>query len=624
MNKNPWSQRKNMHTPHIETVKKPRRRWRLLPILWLALKRTCTVLGAMVLIMVVMTIWALGPYVEELEQSLPEKMVLHLKLDGQLGDLPQEASFSDPFSEDTKTVRSYIHALERAKSDPRVKGIYAEMRNPAYALAHIQELRAAIIDFRESGKFAYVYGMSYSGGLGQYYLARAFDDIWMQPMGIVALNGLNAEMPFARGVLDKIGVEPNMYQRKEYKNAYEGLTNSKISKANREATEVLIADIAEIISGGMEPGFKALVDQGLFLDVAAFEAGLVDHVKYEDELFAMIHEKIEGNSDKQSFSYVSFDRYVGEFLKPQNPFAQKKAESSKARVALIYAVGAIMDDDKQGNSSDDGVAGARDIAEALYDAARDDSVRAVVMRVDSPGGSPVASETILRAVQKVQEEGKSVTVSMGSVAASGGYWISASADQIFVLPSTITGSIGVLGGKFSLAQMWEHLGVNWARIGWGENAAMWSMNTPFSDGEAARMNAMLDHIYDGFIARVAQGRDMKPAEVEKIARGRVWTGKRAVELGLADQFGGLNAALDYAAAQIDAAYTRDDVNVVVMPKPLSAIERFVELLEGQVTAGRSLGAMAAYLEPLEPMVQQFMILQNARQNSVYAPVPALR
>lgn len=624
MKKDPWAQKKNLYSPQADVpASKPKRRWRILPILWMALKRTCTFIGAVMLIMIVLTVWAIGPYVKDIDQSLPQRMVLNIELDGVIGDLPKEASLVDPFSEDIKTVRNYILALERAKEDPRVLGVYAEMLSPTISLAHIEELRAAIVDFKESGKFAYVYASSYSGGLGAYYLASVFDEIWLQPMGIVMLNGLNAEMPFVRDVLDKVGVEPQMFQRKEYKTAYESLTNSEISKENKESVSALLADISDIVSSGIEEelGFdlKPLVDHSLFLDNEAFEAGLVHRLAYFDELFLEINQKVSGDPTDQDFSYVSFDTYVAEPLKV-NAFSQAMNDDTKPKVALVYAVGAIMDDDDKGNSADDGIAGAEDIADALYDAARDPDVDAVVLRINSPGGSPVASEMILRAVEKVQDEGKTVTVSMGPVAASGGYWIAAYADEIFVLPSTITGSIGVLGGKFSLEKLWETIGVKWSRTTWGENAAMWSMNTPFSDSEAERMNAMLDHIYESFVLRVAQGRDMEFKDADRIARGRAWSGKKAVELGLADQFGGLNEALDYAAVQIDKDYTRSDVEVVVMPKPLSAIERFVDLLDGQVTAGRSFSALAGYLKPLEPMIEQFMVMQNVPQGSVYAPV----
>lgn len=624
MKKDPWSQKKNIYSPAAETpVAKPKRRWRLLPILWMALKRTCTFLGAVVLFFIVLIFFALGPHLEDIDQSLPNRMVLNIKLDGVLGDLPAEASFVDPFSKDVKTVRNYIDALERAKNDPRVLGVYAEMRNPVLSLAYIEELRAALINFRESGKFAYVYAPSYRGGLGQYYLARAFDEIWMQPMGVVMLNGLNAEMPFMRDVLDKIGVEPQMYQRQEYKTAYENLTDSEISEENKETVEQLISDISEILITGLEDdigsALKPLVDKGLFLDNEAFEAGLIDHLGYFDELFATMNKTLSGRPKNPDFSYVSFDRYVAEPL-ALSAFGQAKPDDKKPKVALIYAVGAIMDDDDKGNSSDDGIAGAEDISDALYDAANDPSVNAVVLRINSPGGSPVASEMILRAVEKVQEQGKTVTVSMGPVAASGGYWIAAYADEIFVLPSTITGSIGVLGGKISLEKMWEMVGVNWSRISWGENAGMWSINTPFSKSEAEQMNKMLDHIYTAFVARVAQGRDMDYKDADKVARGRAWSGKKAVELGLADQFGGLNTALDFAAAQVEEGFTRKDVNVVVMPKPLSAIERFAQLLDGQVQAAETFKSLVSFIKPIEPALEEFEVIKRSGNASVYAPV----
>lgn len=624
MKKDPWSHKKNIFTDQPnKAVVKSKPRWRILPILWMALKRTCTFLGAILLVMIVMLLWAIGPQLQDIDQSLPERMVLKIELDGPIGDLPTETSFVDPFSKDVRTIKNYIDALERAKADPRVLGVYAEMRNPVISLAHIEELRAALIDFRSSGKFAHVYSSSYRGGLGAYYIASAFDEIWMQPMGIVMLNGLNAEMPFMRDVLDKIGVEPQMFQRKEYKTAYENVTDSEISDENRETVEQLLSDFSNLITSDFESQFdgefKALVDHSLFIDNEAFEAGLVDHLGYLDQFFEAINKRLSGRTKNPDFSYVAFDRYAAEPLH-KNAFSPSKEGDDKPKIALIYAVGAIMDDDEKGNSSDDGIAGAKDISAALYDAANDPSIDEVVLRINSPGGSPVASEAILRAVEKVQDEGKTVTVSMGPVAASGGYWIAAYADEIFVLPSTITGSIGVLGGKVSFQKMWEMIGIHWSRISWGKNAAMWSMNTPFSSTESERMNAMLDNIYKAFVSRVAQGRDMEYAEADKISRGRAWSGLKAVELGLADQFGGLNDALDYAAEQVDENFTRNDVNVVVMPKPLSAIERFVELLDGQVKASQSFKVIADLLEPLEPAIDKLVVLNNAQTNTVYAPI----
>ncbi|PCK00378.1 MAG: signal peptide peptidase SppA [Zetaproteobacteria bacterium] len=621
MNKDPWSKRKNLYSSSVpKAVKEPKVKWRLLPILWMALKKTCMLIGATVLCLIILSSWVVSTVVDEIGGAqLPEQMVLYMELDGEIGDLPGGGSLAGHFGKNIKTMKTFVDAIEQAKTDPRVEGIYAQMKPGNYSVAHIEEIRTAIKSFRQSGKFTYIYAPSYNNGLSGYYLASSFDEIWMQPMGNLMITGIGAEMPFLRNVLDKIGIEPQFFQRKEYKSAYESLTNSEMSEANRRATQALITDIYDVLSKDIArdrdisvAAFNSFVDRGMLLADEAYDVGLIDKVDYADQLIEHISIKVTGEPKSDDLIYINFDTYMKGIAGQGHP----KGDDTAYRVALIYAVGAIMDGN--GNKSR-GVAAADEISGALLRAAYDDSIDAVVLRVDSPGGSPVASETILRAVEKVQEEGKTVTVSMGSVAASGGYWISAYADEIFVLPTTITGSIGVLGGKVSAQEMWKTLGVNWERISQGRNAAMFSLNTPFSQSEAARMNMMLDNIYDGFIERVAKGRNMSVEQVDKIARGRVWVGTSAVEIGIADQFGGLNEALDYAAVQAGAT-DRHDVDVVIFPKPLSPIEKFVELLEGQVQAGQVMGIQAAFLREIQPVISEFMIMQNSHINSVYAPV----
>ncbi len=628
MKKDPWSKRKNLYSsPVPKVVEKPKVKWRILPILWMALKRTCMLFGAVTLFTIIVMAWSLSGLVDEMApKPLPNKMVLYMELDGELGDIPKDVSFSDPFFNNIKTLKSFIDAIERAKNDPRVMGIYAKVKSGRYALANIQEIRAAIKDFRSSGKFAYIYAPSYGNGLGGYYLATSFDEIWMQPMGSVMITGVNAQIPFLRNVLDKIGIEPQFFQRKEYKNAYDSLISNEMSEPNREATSAMVSDIASVLDAdisvdrGFGKGeFKALVDRGVFISSEALNAGLIDVADYADRLVEHINMRVTGKIEGKGLAYVSFDSYMMEMANQNNLMATGELfnipkEKIAHRIALVYVVGAIMDS-KAGHN----VAAADDIAGALMAAAYDDEIDGVVMRVDSPGGSPVASETILRAVQKLQERGKSVTVSMGAMAASGGYWVASYADQIFVLPTTITGSIGVLGGKISAQKLWENMGVNWDGSRWGKNAGMFSMNTPFSKSEAQRMNAMLDNIYDNFVERVSKGRDMSVEEVEEIARGRVWVGASAVKIGLADKFGGLNDALDYAAVKLGAA-GRGDVDVVILPKPLTPIEKFIQLFEGQVVAGKIMGAQATILSKLQPVISEFMALQNTHENSVYTPV----
>ncbi len=633
MHKNPWKHREKIAAKSLygaqPPVKPVKAKWRIGKVLWSALKKTCMVLGAIVLINALVVLWALSSTLKENVKPLPGEMVLHVELDGNLGELPSDVNFVDPFSTQTKTVKSFIDTIYVAKDDDRIKGIYAHFTAGGYSLAHIQEMRQAIIDFRASGKFAYVYSTSYTQGLGGYYLASAFDEIWLQPMGMVMLGGINIEMPFFRDVLDRIGIEPQFMQRKEYKSAYESFSNKDISTANAEAMQKLVDDFKSVIvsdiskSRGFSEGqFEAHVNRGLIMDNQAKASGLVDKVVHIDTMQDAIAKAVDGSAKVgagDDLIYIDIDAYARRIMQDN-----KLSLEAKPKVALVYAVGAIVDSKTSAMAQangfvDDGYAAADQISEALLEAAIDDNIKAVILRIDSPGGSPVASETILRAVRKVQEKGKKVIVSMGPTAASGGYWIATYADHIFVSETTITGSIGVLGGKVSLQALWKTLGVNWARLGWGDTAGMWSMNTPFSEQEAARMNAMLDHIYDSFLERVSAGRVIPMGDVEKIARGRIWTGKSAVANGLADQFGGLNEALDYAAQKIKLK-DRRDVNVVIMPKPLTPIEQFIELLETQARAGKIVAAQATLFQKIAPAISQFMIMNNAHTGITYTPL----
>lgn len=533
-----------------------------------------------------------------------------------------------------------MEALDQAANDSRVQGIYADMESAGYALAHIQEMRAAIKRFRKSGKFAYIYSTSYgeAGGLGAYYLASAFDEIWMQPLGTVSLPGLSAEMPFLRGVLDKVGVKPEFFQRKNYKTAYEGMTNKEMSKYNREMTEQMIGDIAAILEEDISADvpavkgkFKKLVDHALFTAPEAKKAGIVHQVAYADMLQQKVSEKLTGKKDGD-VSYVDLGTYFGHIAQAgeANPLMPSKMGSHKGvsvqksgkGIGLVYASGMIVPREASAGAAspmgmlDDGIAAADKISGALLDAALDDSIGIVVLRVDSPGGSPVASETILRAVAQVQAQGKKVIVSMGPTAASGGYWISAYADRIFVLPTTITGSIGVLGGKFSTQQLWKNLDVNWDGVVWGKNAGLWSMNKPFSESQSERINAMLDDVYVNFIARVAKGRKMSPEAVEKIAGGHVWMGKRAVEIGLADEIGGLDRALDYAAQELGLK-SRAQARVAVFPKPLTPLEQLLEILQGQAEIDSFSGAQSLVREFLRPVVLELEMARNPQNFGVY-------
>ncbi|MGB0720088.1 MAG: signal peptide peptidase SppA [Bdellovibrionales bacterium] len=603
-----------------KAVSSPKIKWVVLPIIWLALKRTAMVLGFFVLFQVLLLILVLPAALQNVAPVFPDQSVLFLKLDDTIEEVKSDSGFAGSFGDSLPTVHEIVDTLDHAAEDKHVKGLLVRLDAGGFGLSHADEIRAALARFKAAGKFAYIYSPSYAeaGGLGAYYLASAFDQIWMQPMGVVSVAGINAEIPFARDTLDKIGVEPQFFQRKEYKTAYESLTNSKISPANREAMSQLIADIRarimDVIPAEREidkEAFLALVDRGLLTAEEAQAAKLITHTDYADVLVDAIKDKVAGNTKIANDDiFVPFGTYAQHVL-PDASSAAPLGEH-RPKVALVYAVGTIMPTAGHGGGA---VAAADEIAPAILQAI-DEKVQAIVLRIDSPGGSPTASESILRAVEKAQNAGIPVIVSMGPVAASGGYWIAAYADKIYVLPTTITGSIGVLGGKFSLAGLWDKVGVNWDRIKWGENAGLWSFNRSFSEGEAERFNAMLDQIYDGFLQRVATGRGMDVEDVDKVAGGRVWSGRRAIQMGLADEVGGLTDALDYTAFILEKE-SRKDLVIEVLPKPKSALEKLVAFLDGQAVLAAGVRDNAALLEWLEPAAKAMMQARSPQDFTVH-------
>lgn len=614
MSERNWRRHRPLYTAQIpRDVRELKTRWRVLPVVWRAMKRMAMVVGFVVIINALVLVFALSALTPQRKAApgLPHEMVLFLGLEDGFQERPRGGGLAEALSGKSKpTVQELVDTLDRAAGDRRVKGMVARMGAGSFDLAQSHEVREAVKRFRAAGKFTHIYSMSYGeggGGLGRYYLASAFDQIWMQPLGVVSVTGVSAEVPYGRDLLDRIGVTPDFFQRKEYKSAYESLTNKRMSPASREEMTRIVQDIrAEIMATvpqerGIAPeAFEALVHKGLLTADEAGKSGLVTRVDYGDVLLEDIAENLTGKRDAEAVKYVSIPEYAaGTRRAVSAAFAH-----ARPKVALVYALGAIVPSADGGGFGGDYVAAADQLAPVLYDIAVDDSVKAVVLRIDSPGGSPSASESILRAVEKVRESGKPVIVSMGPVAASGGYWIAAYADRIFALPTTLTGSIGVVGGKFALGEMFGKIGVNWDAVSWGKNAGLWSASKPFTQSEAERMNAMMDQVYDSFIARVAKGRKMEPQDVDKVAGGRVWSGRGALAAGLVDEIGGLSEALDYAA-KLAGRKSRGDLNVVIMPRPKTALEQLAELFEGQVLSGGMPGVKIpeTLVRRLEPFMQ---------------------
>lgn len=576
-------------------------------------------LGAMVLISAIIATITTTKLMNKASPPLPNNMALVLKIENGISEVPSVPTFTDPFPFDQPTIRNIIDTIDRASFDTRVKTLVLNFSSGNISLAHIQELRPAIKRFRASGKKAIIYSSSYADGmgtgLGTYYLASSFDEIWMQPIGMVSIAGISMEIPFGRNVLDKLGVKPAFYQREDYKTAMESLERNEMSSESRETLNAIVNGMAETMLAEIaqdremdKVSLKTFVDKGLLTDQEALNAGLLDHLNYSDALISQIREDVMGDKDDKRLEFINFGYYAGKTVTNPSQIAQ---QSDRKTVALIYVTGTINDDPKA-----QGAGNAGKIAQAIYNASNDDNITAIVLRVDSPGGSPSASETIRRAIVRAQEDGKKVIVSMGSLAASGGYWISAPADKIYALPSTITGSIGVIMGKFVVKDLWEKIGVNWQGVQWGENADLLSFNSDFDAAQAERMNILIDSTYNAFIERVAEGRNMSVDDVRKVAKGRAWIGSDAQKVGLVDELGGLEVAFHDLAAEYGLA-SKSDLNVIVMPKPQTPIEQFLEILANQVSIGFFFKQNASVIEGVNKAAHKAQIMMNAPAYSLY-------
>jgi protease-4 len=483
--------------------------------------------------------------------SVPRKTILEADFEQGYVEYVPDDPVASLMAGRKPSLREVVEAIEKAAEDDRVAALVAKVGTGSMGMGSLQEVRDAVLAFRKSGKPAVAWSETFGEfgpGNGAYYLATAFDTIYMQPSGDLGLTGLMAETPFARGTLDKLGVVPRMDHRYEYKNAMNIYTEKRYTDAHREATGSLMENQFEQIvravadARKMSPAeVRALADRGPYLGEEAVKAKLVDELAYRDEVYAKVKEKA---GERAELLYLS--KYAGR---------AGRRHTKGPTIALVYGVGGVQ----RGESGYDPLfgdvsMGSDTVAGALRAASDDDDVKAILFRVNSPGGSYVASDTIWREVARARERGKPVIVSMGDVAASGGYFVSMNADKIVAQPGTITGSIGVLAGKMYTKGMWEKIGLNWDEVHTSANATMFTGTVDYTPEQWSRFQAWLDRIYADFTGKVAEGRKLPVEKVREIAKGRIWTGEQAKRLGLVDELGGFPVALRLAkeAAGIDA------------------------------------------------------------------------
>lgn len=531
--------------------------------------------------------------------ELPDRAVLALTIDGPVAERSNEA-LTALVGGRTLSLHGIVRTLERAAQDDRIAAVVMRLGGAALTLAQAQEIRDALHLVAGQDKPILAYADSY--GLGDrlsigYYLATAAQEVWLQPSGDVGLVGISLEMPFLRAALDGLGIEPQFERRAEYKTAVDFLTETGMTGPNREALEAIAVSWLSQVVVGISEGrglhgedVRRLVDRGPFTADDALAERLVDQLGYWDE--ARDQALALAGEGADLFPADSYLAAAGPDPRDTGP-----------RVALVMAEGPIVrgDGPAQQFGGDRSIA-SETFADVLREAIDDDDIKGIVLRINSPGGSYVASDTLWREVQRAREAGKPVIASLGDVAASGGYFLAMGADTVVAQPATLTGSIGVVGGKLSLAGLWTSLDITWDRAEAGTTGGLFSLNRPFDAAERRRFVRQLDRIYDDFTAKAAAARGMAPTALQAVAKGRVWTGADARRRDLVDALGGLSMAL--ALMEDRLALPPDQrLDVTIFPRKRGALEQVTAWISGETSVFANLDRAAAVARQLDPILQ---------------------
>lgn len=519
--------------------------------------------------------------------TLAVPKIVHIHLTGAMHESPPADDLAALFGErKPDTFLELIRKFDKIAADPDVRAVALTLDAPEIGLSQVMELRNAINRVRTVGKEVYCHAESL--GLGGYLLASSCSTVSMVPTGDIMLLGLNAEIGFYKGLLDKIGVTADILHMGAYKGAGEPFTRTEPTPQYQEQIERLIDDIyKQIVSaiaesrGVSEERAAELIDNGPYMAEWALEAGLIDQIQYRKDFVEDIKARhggaeIDNDYGKPTVPQIDFNNPFALFSELKKLFEGVAAPAAPT-IGVIYVDGLIHSGKSDSNRLLGGAsAGSKTLRKALGDAARDPMVKAIVLRVDSPGGSALASEVIWHATQEVIKR-KPLIVSMGNVAGSGGYYVSCGGGMIFADPTTLTGSIGVIEGKIVLHDLWDKLGVNTFTVKRGKNAGMYSSESMFSDSERAKATALMEHVYGQFKDRVVAGRgEHLKGEIESLAGGRVYTGREALAIGLVDRMGGLHDAIRQAASEAHIG----EYEVTVLPRPKNIFEQLMEAMEG--------------------------------------------
>jgi len=538
-----------------------------------------TVLGVFISMFLIIIIFAsiIGGIISSTQDSkkveISENSILHLKLDKEIKDRPGNNPFENfdfsSFEDRTPLgLKSIIDNIKKAKSDDKIKGIYLNVANLKANMATTEELRNALLDFKSSGKFILSYSENYSQN--EYYLSSIADEIYLNPSGEMTFKGLSATLMFFKDALNRLDIDMQVIRHGKFKSAIEPFIRNDMSVENRAQYTQLISGIwkhrNEMLSQSRNIPISELnkVADGLLLRTAkeAKDYGFVDDLRYEDEITSRLKELLEISEDDK-LNLVSFNDFKKTVLPIEIAKLGRERWNAKDEIAIIYAEGDITSGESKENSM-----GSKTIAKALQDARKDKNVKAIVLRVNSPGGSALASDVMWREVMLAKKE-KPVVVSMGDVAASGGYYISCAADKIYAENATITGSIGVFGLIPNFGKMMSSkLGIHTDQVVTNKYSDGLTLSRPLKEKEKEMLQDMIENIYDDFTLKVAEGRGMSQADVDSIGQGRVWNGQSAKKIGLVDEIGGIEEAIVAAAdlADLESYKTKE------LPKQKIAFE----------------------------------------------------
>src|SRR5436190_681683 len=518
------------------------------------------------------------------EPAVPSRSTLVLRAGGDLTEMEPADVVGYLRGGRAPTVRSVVDTLRKAKVDSRIRAVLLKptgFSSPFWG--KVQEIREAVIDFRKSGKPIYAY-LEY-GGDREYYLATAADKVFLMPSTSLDLVGVATYELFLRGTLDKVGAVPDLHHIGNYKTAVNTFTQKGFTPAHREMDESLNRDLYEQIVRGIadarkkkEEDIRDLIDDGPFMPEDALRAGLVDDVAYEDQ----VDEKLGGSERAARMEGDDYSRISLASL----------GLNKGPRIAVIYAAGAIAGGKSGFDPVNGAVAGSDTLIDYIRRARRDSSLRAIVLRIDSPGGSASASDAIWRELMLARQEkaDRPLVASMSDLAASGGYYIAMPAQVIVAQPSTLTGSIGIFGGKIVTGGVYQKLGANIEATSVGRNAQIDSPARPYNPEELKKLEEQLQSFYDQFVEKAADSRHTTPEKIDALAQGRVWTGRQAKQNRLVDELGGLDYAITIAKqrAKIPA---ESDVELVIYPPRKS----FYEIVSDELSGSRDSRAVAAWL-----------------------------